>query len=180
MHASVRAENRRLLSKLAVIAVGMFAFGYALVPFYEQICKVTGINNLLKPDVAVNTQVDSARWITVEFDANLRGDLPWRFKPEQTRIKLHPGQMANVVYDVENTSGRTIVGQAVPSYGPSVAAQYFKKLECFCFTQQTFKPGEKRRMPVSFVVDAGLPNEVEVITLSYSFFEVAGTAKPGA
>lgn len=180
MHADVRADNRRLLIKLAVIAVGMFAFGYALVPFYEKICEVAGINNLIKPDKVANTQVDAKRWVTVEFDANLRGDLPWRFKPEQTKLAVHPGQLVQVAYDVENTTSRTVVGQAVPSYGPSVAAKYFGKLECFCFKQQTFQPGETRRMPVVFVIDPALPPEVEVITLSYSFFEVAGTSKAGS
>lgn len=177
MANEVKAENGRLLKKLALIAVGMFAFGYALVPFYQKICEVTGVNNLLKPDTAVSTQVDLKRYVQVQFDANLRGDLPWKFKPDQTQLSVHPGALTHVVYEVENTTSRTMVGQAVPSYGPAVAAQYFKKLECFCFKQQVFKPGEKRRMPVVFVVDASLPREIETITLSYSFFEVAGTAK---
>ncbi|PHV11618.1 cytochrome c oxidase assembly protein [Chitinimonas sp. BJB300] len=170
------AENRRMLAKLLVVAVGMFGFGFALVPFYEQICQATGINNLLRPDEVTNTQVDLQRTVTVQFDANLRSDLPWRFAPEQTSLKVHPGQLVQVMYDIESNANRTIVGQAIPSYGPAKAAEYFNKLECFCFTQQTFRPDEKRRMPVVFVVDSKLPSDIHTITLSYSFFEVAGTA----
>lgn len=174
--SEVRADNRRLLAKLLVVAVGMFGFGFALVPFYEKICQVTGINNLFRPDTVVNTQVDQQRLVTVQFDANLRSELPWRFAPEQRVMQVHPGQLVQVVYDIENTGSRPIVGQAIPSYGPSRAAEFFSKLECFCFAQQTFQSGEKRRMPVVFVIDPALPADIHTITLSYSFFEVAGTA----
>jgi cytochrome c oxidase assembly protein subunit 11 len=173
------ADNRRLLTKLAVVAVGMFGFAYALVPFYQQICNTTGMRYLQKPDEVGNTQVVANRSVTVEFDANIRTDLPWQFKPEQTRMVLHPGQLATVMYDVENVAGHAVVGQAVPSYSPAVAARYFKKLDCFCFKQQTFQAREKRRMPVVFLVDPALPEEVHTITLSYSFFEVAGATRQG-
>lgn len=167
--------NRRLLVKLVVIAVGMFGFGFALVPFYQKICEVTGINNLLRADVVSNTQIDTSRQVTIEFDANTHA-LPWRFKPRQSSIVVHPGELAQVNYEVVNTRSQAVTGQAIPSYGPQYAAQYFKKMECFCFTQQTFKPGEARDMPVVFVVDPALPKDVTTITLSYTFFEVAGTA----
>lgn len=172
-------DNRVLLGKLTIIAILMFGFAYGLVPFYKKICEVTGINNLIKADVvtAANTQVDTSRTITIEFDANLRSELPWQFRPEKTRLEVHPGELTQVVYDFENRGDRAIVGQAVPSYAPAVASKYFNKLECFCFRQQTFAAGEKRRMPVVFVVDRNLPDSVTTITLSYSFFEVAGTAK---
>ncbi|QNM96095.1 cytochrome c oxidase assembly protein [Chitinimonas koreensis] len=176
--AVAQADNRRLLGKLLVIAVGMFGFGFALVPFYQKFCQVSGINDLIKPAEVKNTQVDQARTVTVQFDANIRSELPWSFTPEKTQLAVHPGQLVQVVYDVESRSDRAIVGQAVPSYGPSRAADYFNKLECFCFKQQTFQPGEKRRMPVVFVIDPKLPADVHTITLSYSFFEVEGTAKP--
>ncbi|WP_374351067.1 cytochrome c oxidase assembly protein [Chitinimonas sp.] len=171
------SENRKLLGKLAFIAVCMFGFAYALVPFYQQICSATGMRNLLKPDVAANTQVDAKREVTIEFDANLRNDLPWRFKPERTRMVVHPGQLVQVVYDIENVAKRAVVGQAIPSYSPAVAASHFKKLDCFCFTQQRFAAGESRKMPVVFMVDPALPVDVNTITLSYSFFEVEGAAK---
>ncbi|AYH45208.1 cytochrome c oxidase assembly protein [Azoarcus sp. DN11] len=168
----VAAENRRLLVRLAVAAVVMFGFGFLLVPFYQKICEVTGINNLVQPDTVANTQVDLARSITIQFDANTH-DLPWQFRPLQTQISVHPGELATVAYEVTNTRGEPVTGQAVPSYGPQLAGQYFRKLECFCFAKQTLAAGETRTMPVVFVVDPGLPADVRVITLSYTFFEVA-------
>jgi cytochrome c oxidase assembly protein subunit 11 len=121
----------------------------------------------------INTQVDSSRTITVEFDSNAHG-LPWRFKPMVNHIDVHPGQLATVEYEVSNERSVPITAQAVPSYGPQLAGEYFKKIECFCFTQQTLAPGETRRMPVTFVVDPKLPKDVNSIALSYTFFEVAG------
>ncbi|GLR11494.1 cytochrome c oxidase assembly protein [Chitinimonas viridis] len=177
---TLQSDNRRLMAKLIVIAVGMFGFGFALVPFYDQICEATGINNLLRPDKVENTQVVASRTVTVELDANLRADLPWRFAPEQRKLQVHPGQMVQVVYDIENNGPRPIVAQAIPSYGPKRAGEYFNKLECFCFSKQQFAAGEKRRMPVVFVIDPSLPEDIHTITLSYSFFEVAGTAQPAA
>lgn len=176
---SSRKANGRLLGKLSIVAVAMFGFGFALVPFYEQICRVTGINNLINPDEVANTQVDNSRQVVIEFDANTH-DLPWRFRPLQSEMKVHPGEIVHVLYEVTNTRNQPVAGQAVPSYGPSEAAQYFKKLECFCFTRQTLAAGEKRQMPVVFVVDPRLPRDVNTITLSYTFFEVAGATVPQA
>jgi cytochrome c oxidase assembly protein subunit 11 len=173
-----RQENRRLLIRLGVAAVAMFGFGFALVPFYEKICEVGGINNLLRPDEAVNTQVDASRKLVIEFDANTH-DLPWRFRPLQNAVEAHPGQLVQVAFEVSNTRDVPVTGQAVPSYGPQVAERYFRKLECFCFTRQTLAPGETRTMPVVFVVDPALPREVQTITLSYTFFEIAGTRAEG-
>lgn len=169
-----RRENLRLLVRLAIAAVGMFGFGFALVPFYEKICEVAGINNLLRPDEVVNTQVDAGRKIVIEFDANTH-DLPWRFRPLQNAIEAHPGQLVQVAFEVSNSRDVPVTGQAVPSYGPQSAERYFRKLDCFCFARQTLAPGETRTMPVVFVVDPALPGEVNTITLSYTFFEIAGT-----
>ena len=166
--------NQKLFTKLAVVAVGMFAFGYALVPFYYQICAAWGVNSLGEVRAEpLNTQIDKTRTITVEFDANAHG-LPWHFKPLVNHIDVHPGELATVEYEVVNERSEAITGQAVPSYGPERAAEYFKKVECFCFSQQTLAPNEKRRMPVVFVVDPKLPKDVTNIALSYTFFEVAG------
>jgi cytochrome c oxidase assembly protein subunit 11 len=170
---TVFATNRRLLLKLVVIAVGMFGFGFALVPFYKQICEAAGINNILQPDDVANTQVDTTRTVIIEFDANTH-DLPWRFRPLQSSLTVHPGEMAQIAYEVVNTRDRPVTGQAVPSYGPQIAGSYFRKMECFCFKQQTLQPGEKREMPVVFVVDPALPREVGTITLSYTFFQIEG------
>ena len=172
--------NRRLLVRLLVVAVGMFGFGFALVPFYETICQVAGIRNVFQPDEAVpaNTQVDATRSIAVEFDSNTQR-LAWTFKPVEGSLSVHPGAVTQVQYEIHNTLDRPVTGQAVPSYAPALAAGYFKKLECFCFQQQTLGPGETRRMPVVFVVDPALPRDIGTITLSYTFFEVAGTAQAG-
>ncbi len=170
-------SNLLTMRKLLVVAVAMFGFGFALVPFYQKICEVTGINNLLKPDEVTNTQVDLARLVVIEFDSNLRSDLPWTFRPLQTSVRIHPGELTTVMYEIRNNSNRAVAGQAVPSYGPQLAVRYFKKLECFCFTQQTLQPGEAKQMPVVFVIDKGLPDDVNTITLSYTFFEVEGAVK---
>jgi len=172
---SVAAANRRMLVKLVVVAVGMFGFGFALVPFYKVICEVTGINNLVKREAPVNTQVDYGRIVVLEFDANTHG-LAWRFAPVQRSVSVHPGEMVVVEYEVANRSNAAVVGQAIPSYGPHAAAQYVRKLECFCFNQLRLEPGEVRRMPVQFVLDGGLPAELHTITLSYTFFEVNAAA----
>ncbi len=152
----------------------MFGFGYALVPFYDQICKALGVNSLVERSAAVaNTQIDRTRTVTIEFDANAH-NIPWRFQPAVRHMQVHPGELVQVEYEVANVRSAPVTGQAVASYGPRIAGQYFKKLECFCFTQQTLAGGETRRMPVSFVVDPALPAEINTITLSYTFFEVAG------
>jgi len=167
-------ENRRLFVRLALVAAGMFGFGYALVPFYYQICAAWGVNSLGEtPDKVANTQVDTSRVVTIEFDANAHG-VPWRFKPLVNHIDVHPGAVTMVEYEVVNERSVPVTGQAVPSYGPALAAEYFKKIECFCFQQQTLAPGETRRMPVVFVVDPKLPKDVNSIALSYTFFQVEG------
>lgn len=170
-----------MVGKLGVIALGMFAFGYALVPLYKAICEVTGINILAlserevpgaKVSMPANTQVDTSRLITVEFDVNTRG--PWDFKPERRSMQVHPGQLSTVMYEFQNIQNRTMAAQAIPSYAPRQSAQHFNKLECFCFTQYTLAPGEKKAWPVAFVIDPRLPKDVTTITLSYTFFEVGG------
>jgi len=171
--AEMRQENRRLSRRLAIVAVAMFGFGFALVPFHNQIGAALGVNNLLAPDTVANTQVDPTRTITIELDSNAH-DLPWRFRPLVNHITVHPGELATVEYEVVNVRGAPVTGQAVPSYGPQHAGEYFKKLECFCFTQQTLAAGETRRMPVTFVVDPKLPRDISSIAVSYTFFEVAG------
>ncbi|OZA30870.1 MAG: cytochrome c oxidase assembly protein [Hydrogenophilales bacterium 17-61-9] len=163
--------NAITLRKLIVVTIGMFGFGFALVPFYYKICEVTGINSGAEQALVKNTQIDTSRWITLEFDANTNEAMPWQFKPAQRMLKVHPGQLVQVEYEVVNTSDRAMVGQAVPSYGPRRAAAFFKKIECFCFTPQTLAAGESRRMPVLFVLDPAMDRDVHTVTLSYTFFE---------
>jgi cytochrome c oxidase assembly protein subunit 11 len=175
MNNDRRRQNRTLLVKLCVVVVGMFGFGYALVPFYDRICEATGLRNIAQADEVKNTQVDRTRAVRIEFDSNVR-KLPWTFRPLEVEVDVHPGEVRQVEYEITNTTDRAITGQAIPSYGPAYAAQYFRKLECFCFSPQTLAPGERRRMPVVFVVDPALPADVATITLSYTFFEVEGNS----
>jgi cytochrome c oxidase assembly protein subunit 11 len=168
--------NRSTLGKLVVIAVAMFGFGYALVPVYRQVCEVLGINVLTQKDGTVkrpaNTQVDLSRTITIELDGNAQG--PWRFRPTQRSVTVHPGELTTVTYEVVNTQARSVKAQAIPSYAPQSAMPHFKKVECFCFREQVLKPNEARQMPVVFFIDPALPREVKNITLSYTFFEIGG------
>ena len=170
-----------MVRKLAIIAVAMFAFGYALVPLYKAICEMTGINILALGDrnipgaqsaMPTNTQIDKSRLITIEFDANARG--PWDFKPAVRSIQVHPGELATVMYEFQNIQTYKMAAQAIPSYAPKQASAYFNKLECFCFNQYTLEPGEKKQWPVAFVIDPKLSKDVNTITLSYTFFEVGG------
>jgi cytochrome c oxidase assembly protein subunit 11 len=176
---SYARANQQTLVKLLVVAVAMFGFGYALAPFYRAICDALGLNSVVKADAVANIQVDSGRLLTVEFDANLRSNLPWTFAPLEKSVRVHPGALTQVVFEVRNHSDRPVTGQAIPSFGPQLAARYFKKLECFCFTQQTLAPGEVKRMPVAFVIERELPQDVNTVTLSYTFFEVEGKAPKG-
>ena len=173
-----KRANRVTLIKLGVVAAVMFGFGFLLVPFYDQICKATGLRDIDVADEVTNTQVDASRSVRLELDANVN-KLPWRFRPLSPIVTVHPGELAEVVYEVENTSDRPMTGQAVPSYGPRLAGEYFRKLDCFCFTKQAFGPHETRRMPVVFVIDPKLPKDVNTITLSYTFFEVEGNQSVG-
>ena len=174
-----------MLGKLAVVTAGMFVFGYALVPIYKTICEMTGINILAlgeqvlagqKVESATNTQVDTSRTITVEFDANSRG--PWEFRPAQRSLQVHPGELTTVMYEFQNTQNRRMSAQAIPSYAPQQASAHFNKLQCFCFKQYTLDPGEKKEWPVAFVIDPKLSRDVNTITLSYTFFEVGGKTPP--
>ena len=186
----LQRDNRALVTKLAVVAVLMFGFGYALVPLYKSICEALGINVLSLSERQVsgvgnladgrNTQIDRSRTVTVEFDANARG--PFDFKPAQRSLEVHPGELTTVMYEFRNTQNRTLAAQAIPSYAPKQATAHFNKLECFCFNEYTLAPGESRQWPVAFVIDPRLPKDVHTITLSYTFFEVKGkqlAAKPG-
>jgi cytochrome c oxidase assembly protein subunit 11 len=180
-----KRENSRMVGKLAVVTVAMFGFGYALVPIYKAICEMTGINVLAlgeqvvtgqKAKMPANTQVDTSRTITIEFDANSRG--PWDFKPAQRSVQVHPGELTTVMYEFQNIQNRRMSAQAIPSYAPQQAQAHFNKLECFCFNQYTLEPGEKKSWPVAFVIDPKLSKDVTTITLSYTFFEVGGKTPP--
>lgn len=174
MNAELALDNRRMLTRLSIVAVLMFGFGFALVPFYDQICRALGINSLVeRAEAPANTQVDLSRKVTIELDANSH-DMPWRFRPLVRHLEVHPGEVVHVEYEVSNVRSVPVTGQAVVSYGPALAGRYVRKLECFCFTQQTLAAGETRVMPVTFVLDGSMPADINTFTLSYTFFEVAG------
>lgn len=165
-------KNRRTTRTLVLAALAMFGFGFALVPLYDVFCEITGLNGKTGAAVAEAqfAAPDTSRWVTVEFTASVNQGLPWEFRPMQKKVRVHPGQVTVANYYVRNASTETIVGRAVPSVAPNLAAAHFKKIECFCFSEQTLKPGEAREMPVRFTVAPELAATIGTLTLSYTFF----------
>lgn len=174
---SATQANRVMLKKLGIVAIAMFGFGFALIPFYNKLCEVSGLNKGGEQELAKNTQVDVSRTIRLELDANLNENMPWKFSSMKPIVEVHPGQLMQVDYQAVNNSDVPITGQAIPSYAPALAVQYFKKIECFCFTKQVLKPHETKIMPVLFVIDPALPKDVKTITLSYTFFNLNPNAQ---
>ena len=171
--------NRRLVIRLAVVVVVMFGFGFALVPLYDVFCKVTGLNGKtgrIELEKALSEKVDEQRLVTVEFLATVSSDLPWEFGPVIKKVKVHPGAVTEVKYFARSLTDSAITGQAVPSLAPGLAAKYFNKTECFCFTRQTLGPREAREMPLRFVVDPDLPVNVKTVSLSYTFYQAGNNA----
>ena len=154
------------------VVIGMFGFGFALVPLYDVFCDLTGINGKTGDQIALSDgmKVDDSRVVEVEFVASLNANMPWEFRPVQHSVKVHPGEPTRIEYVAVNRTDRAIVGQAVPSVAPGRAAEYFQKTECFCFTEQKLEAGEEKQMPVIFVVDPNLPEDVSQLALSYTFF----------
>jgi cytochrome c oxidase assembly protein subunit 11 len=165
-------SNRRLVTKLIGLALGMFAFGFLLVPLYDVFCDITGIGGKfeLEASVVETRQSDDNRTITVEFVTALNEYAPWEFRPATASMEVRPGEMYDTTFFARNLTDRNIVGQAVPSIAPGQAVKYFQKTECFCFTSQEFDPREGRDMPLQFVVDPDLPEHIDRLTLSYTFF----------
>lgn len=166
-------SNRRLAVKLAAVTLAMFGFGYALAPMYDLMCQAFGLNGKTgrtDASTVAAQAVDTSRTVTVEFTGYATTGLPWEFRPMTRKIEVHPGEVKEVKYWVRNTTREPVTGQAVPSVSPGLTAAHFKKIECFCFTQQTLKPGEAREMPVRFVVEPALDPKIHTVTLSYTFF----------
>ncbi len=167
--------------RLVFIVLGMFGFGFAMVPFYNVFCDITGINGNTSGvksaarDVG-GYAVDASRTVRVQFVANLNNALNWEFRPRVFEMRVHPGELVTAEFIARNRRPEAVVGQAIPSVMPGVAARHFHKTECFCFTQQRFEGGEQRVMPVRFMVDPDLPREVTTVILSYTFFDVSQTA----
>lgn len=178
-NASVQSQQRairRLALKLGVAALVMFGFAFAMVPFYDVFCQLTGLNGKTGNAERVDVQAKAdPRWVTVEFNSDVMPGLPWQFKPRLNKVRVHPGELVTAWFRVRNVADRPLDGRAVPSVSPPVAARYFRKIECFCFDRQQLKAGEERELPVTFVVSRDLPAEVGVITLSYAFFPSGGS-----
>jgi cytochrome c oxidase assembly protein subunit 11 len=183
----VRSHRQLLIKLLAVIALA-FAFGFALVPLYDVFCQVTGLNGktgskpgtlglagISNPVTAPPSSIDRSRTVTVEFMGTVMPGLPWEMTPLTPSLDLHPGELHQARFRVHNLSDKAIVGQAIPSVSPGLAAQHFEKLDCFCFAQQTLAPGETKEMPLTFIVKPELDKDIRTISLAYAFFIVTDT-----
>lgn len=173
-----QAKNKKLVWILAFAAISMFGFGFALAPLYQLICSVTGLNNI---GGAYDGRVSAAEYadknlvkreVTIQFDSTLSSGLDWEFKPTTKMLKVKLGQVTQTNYSVTNAFNHEVITQAVPSVTPWQAGQYIKKVECFCFEQQTLTAGERKDMPLVFVIDPDLPKEINTITLSYTLMNV--------
>lgn len=167
-----RNVNRTLRQSLLIVVL-MFGFVFALVPLYDLLCDVTGLNGKTRNQAerVDSSGPDVTRTVTVEFLGSVNNSLPWDFRPSVTRMKVHPGKMYRTSFYARNRTAADMTGQAIPSVTPGLAALHFKKTECFCFTEQKFGAGEGRDMPLLFMVDKGLPENISTLTLAYTFFE---------
>ena len=167
------AANNKLLKRLLLVVLAAVAFTVALVPLYNVLCQATGFNGKTQgtpAEIKKSTKIDGSRWVEVEFIGNAMPGLAWDFYPKQLSVRVHPGQVQLATFLAKNMTNTTVAGQAIPSVSPSIAALYFKKIECFCFKRQELKPGESKEMPLTFYINPEIPENVRTITLSYSFF----------
>jgi cytochrome c oxidase assembly protein subunit 11 len=175
MSEDISKKNAKLARILVLVAVGMFGFGYALVPIYDVLCEWKWIERdrpdaIIKlPEVAY--KVDMSREITVEFMTTLNESTPMVFRAEKKQLKVHPGEYHTVNFYAENKTDKVMLARAIASFSPAVISRYFEKIECFCFEEQTFKPREGKSMPMRFTINPELPEEYKTITLSYTFFD---------
>lgn len=172
--ADKQGRHRGLVMRLWLVALGAFAFGFALIPLYDLLCSVTGAgnrNDLKRTAEAPAGEVDSSRTVTVEFVAHLPSVGKWDFAPEVRSMQVQPGRLYETSFTAGNRTGHATWAQALPDIAPAKATPYFHKTECFCFTPQQFSAGEQREMPVRFYVDPALPKYLDRITLSYTFYD---------
>ena len=165
----------KTVGKLLVVVVAMFAFVFVvMVPLYDAMCQALGLNGKYsgKQYEVVEAKVDESRTVKVIFVANNAEDMPWEFKPVETTISVHPGAVNNVAYYAKNVTEKDMIAQAVPSFVPARAAQYFHKTECFCFQHQPLKAGADTEMPMQFILDQELPPDITTISVSYTIFDV--------
>jgi len=173
-------DNHRSVRRILLVVVAMFGFGYLLVPLYNVFCDITGLNGKTgrvdEQAVAARYTPDEQRWVTVQFTVSANGSMPWNVVPVTREMRVHPGEIYATTFTARNPTGRDMVGQAVPSIAPSRASRYFNKTECFCFSQQSLAAGERKDMPLRFVVDPKLPKHIKTLTLAYTFFDVSARA----
>jgi len=173
-----KISNRSLTVRLLVFAIGMFAFGFlVLPPLYDVFCDITGFGGRTNTSaLAAVEQPDLTRTVRIEFVTTVNEYAPWTFSADVDSMDVHPGKMYFATFSATNRSAKQLVGQAVPSIAPVTANEYFQKIECFCFSSQEFAANEKRALPLQFIVDPELPDYVDTITLSYTLFNIAPVA----
>ena len=176
------AGSRRTVWLLSLLVLGMFGFGFAMVPLYNLLCQVTGVQSValrsaVAPQQAATAPADRSRQITVKFDATVNPSLPWDFQAQTRTMQVHPGELYEVKFLARNRSNDPVTGQAIPSVVPWQATPFFSKLECFCFNRQLLSGGEETEMPLRFMVSTELPPEIKSLTLSYSFMKLDGNSK---
>jgi len=178
--SDVERRKRRTLFLLMGLAIGMFGFGFAMVPLYGLLCRVTGVQSVEQRTAigagavqAAPTGVVQDRWVTVKFDTTIHPDLPWKLDPMERKLRVRPGESYKVKFIAENRSGQEITGQAIPSIAPWQATGFFAKMECFCFNRQTLAGNQITEMPLRFSVSPDLPADIDSLTLSYSVLRVS-------
>ena len=176
-----KKSHQRLVLGLGLMLAGMFVFGYAMVPLYRVVCRLTGLNGTgIEEASAYKADVDPNRTVTVQFLATVNSRLPFQFRPDAGEMQVHVGELYGNSFFADNQSGGDVTAQAVATYAPGEAAKYVHKTECFCFTQETFGPHESRHMPVRFYLDPALPKDINTVTISYTYFNVTPGQKSGA
>ncbi|MFA0086619.1 cytochrome c oxidase assembly protein [Vibrio sp. E150_011] len=183
MESKSTPSNKKLTGWLCVAVVGMFGFGFALVPLYDVMCDVLGINgktNTVSAVQPVGMQVDESRKIRVEFMAHINPDMPWSFAPQKVSMDVHPGEVIQTAYLATNNTSQSLVGQAVPSVSPGTGAVYFNKIECFCFNQQPLDANANAEMPLIFYIEPDVPESIHTLTLSYTLYNITSSVSSDA
>ena len=171
---------KKLVTRLLLVVVAMFVFGFALVPIYDVMCKAFGINGKTAGQYEGEQTVDTSRQVRVQFLSTNTADMPWDFYPKGAELVANPGAVNEMIFIAHNPTDKPMSAQTVPSIAPSNAAAYFHKTESFCFTQQVLQPGQRIEMPVRFIVDRDMPKEVKHLTLSYTLFDITARHPPVA
>jgi len=176
--SGTQPNNGKLVLKLVAVVIGMFGFGFALVPLYDVFCDLTGINGKTRNEAAIynSVEIDTDREVTVEFITRTHTGMPWEFRAEAKRIKVHPGELNTVSFYVRNPARSQIVAQAIPSVSPGQAALFLNKTECFCFNQQPLDGGKEAHMPMQFYVDPQIPEDIHYFTVQYTLYDVTARA----